>query len=262
MNLENKEIPADEVEQLPAEEVKEEVVTEKVLTEEPTTETAETEPAVKENKAVAEPVAEKTEPASEEITIEPGTEEVKPTEGTEENEDYTADSAKWYVLHTFSGYENVAKENLETVVDKYGLQNRIFETVIPMEDVVEDRNGKRKIVSRKVMPGYILVKMNYGDDIWHAVTRTRGITGFVGPKGRPLPLTQEEIRKMRLEKVVVVNINLSPNDKVEILDGPLNSFAGTVISVDTAANKVRVMVEMFGREIPVDLALNQIRKLD
>ena len=86
-------------------------------------------------------------------------------------------NSKWYVLHTFSGYENVAKENLEIVVEKYNLHNRIFDIVIPMEDVVEEKNGKRKIVTRKLMPGYILVKMNYGDDIWHAVTRTRGITG-------------------------------------------------------------------------------------
>lgn len=171
-------------------------------------------------------------------------------------------NSKWYVLHTFSGYENVAKENLEIVVEKYNLHNRIFDIVIPMEDVVEEKNGKRKIVTRKLMPGYILVKMNYGDDIWHAVTRTRGITGFVGPKGRPLHLTEEEIRKMHLEKVTVVDINIAPNDKVEVLDGPLNGFVGTVIGVDAQASKCRVMVEMFGRETPVDLSLIQIRKIN
>ena len=170
--------------------------------------------------------------------------------------------AKWYVLHTFSGYENVAKENLEIVTNKYSLQKRIFDIVIPMEDVVEEKNGKRKIVSRKVMPGYILVKMIYGDDIWHAVTRTRGITGFVGPKGRPLHLTEEEIRKMRLEKVAVVNTNLEVGDKVEVLEGALNGFLGSIVSLDTQANKCRVMVEMFGRETPVDLSLEQIRKID
>ena len=108
---------------------------------------------------------------------------------------------KWYVLHTYSGYENVAKENLETMTVKYGLQNRIFDIVIPMEDVIEEKNGKKKLVSRKVMPCYLLVKMIYGDDMWHNITRTRGITGFVGPKGRPLALTEEEIRKMRLEVI-------------------------------------------------------------
>ncbi len=169
--------------------------------------------------------------------------------------------AKWYVLHTFSGYENVAKENLEIVIDKYNLQERIFDIVIPMEDVVEEKNGKRKVVSRRLMPGYVYVKMIYGDDIWHAVTRTRGITGFVGPKGRPLPLTDEETLKMHLEKVVMVNTDLRENDKVEVLDGPLNGFVGTVVGIDNQANKCRVIVEMFGRETPVDLGLDQVKKL-
>lgn len=181
---------------------------------------------------------------------------------TEIKVDIARESAKWYVLHTFSGYENVAKENLEIVKDKYSLQERIFDIVIPMEDVVEEKNGKQKIVSRKVMPGYIMVKMIYGDDIWHAVTRTRGITGFVGPKGRPLHLTDEEIRKMRLEKNTVVDISISENDKVEVLDGALNGFVGTVISVDRENAKCKVMVEMFGRDTPVDLNLDQIRKFD
>lgn len=181
---------------------------------------------------------------------------------TEIQVDSVMENAKWYVLHTFSGYENVAKENLEIVKDKYNLQERIFDIVIPMEDVVEDKNGKKKIVSRKVMPGYIMVKMIYGDDIWHAVTRTRGITGFVGPKGRPLHMTEEEIRKMRLEKNTVVDITITENDKVEVLDGALNGFVGTVISVDTENAKCKVMVEMFGRDTPVDLTLDQVRKVD
>ena len=180
---------------------------------------------------------------------------------TEKTVDSEMEEAKWYVLHTFSGYENVAKENLEIVKDKYNLQHRIFDIVIPMEDVVEEKNGKQKIVSRKVMQGYIIVKMIYGDDIWHAVTRTRGITGFVGPKGRPLPLTDEEIRKMRLEKNTVVDITISENDKVEVLDGALNGFVGTVIAVDRENAKLKVMVEMFGRDTPVDLNLDQVRKI-
>lgn len=172
------------------------------------------------------------------------------------------EEAKWYVLHTYSGYENVAKENLEIVIDKYALQKRIFDIIIPMEDVVEEKNGKRQVVSRKLMPGYIIVKMIYGDDIWHAITRTRGITGFVGPKGRPLPLTEDEIHKMRLEKVAVVATDLEENDKVEVLEGALNGFVGTVVAVDAIANKCRVVVEMFGRETPVDLSLEQVRKVD
>ncbi len=170
--------------------------------------------------------------------------------------------AKWYVLHTFSGYENVAKENLEIVIAKYNLQLRIFDIVIPMEDVVEEKNGKRKIVTRKLMPGYILVKMIYGDDIWHAVTRTRGITGFVGPKGRPLHLGEDEVRKMHLEKVVVVNTNLQVGSKVEILDGALSGFVGTITGIEENTNKCRVVVEMFGRETPVDVSLDQVKELD
>jgi transcriptional antiterminator NusG len=181
---------------------------------------------------------------------------------TEEKVDSAIENAKWYVLHTFSGYENVAKENLEIVIDKYNLQERIFDIVIPMEDVVEEKNGKKKIVSRKLMPGYILAKMVYGDDIWHAITRTRGITGFAGPKGRPLPMTEEEIRKMRLEKNTTIDVSIVENDKVEVLDGALNGFVGTVISVDIENAKCKVMVEMFGRDTPVDLNLDQIRRID
>lgn len=166
--------------------------------------------------------------------------------------------SKWYVLHTFSGYENVAKENLETVVEKFNLQDRIFDIVIPMEDVIEEKNGKKKLVSRKVMPCYLLVKMIYGDDMWHNITRTRGITGFVGPKGRPLALTKEEIRKMRLE-VIRTDVNIQIGDKVEVIDGPLMNMLGTVLTVDEVNSRAKVNVEMFGRETPVDLDFSQLR---
>ncbi len=194
------------------------------------------------------------------------TEAVEPAMSPEEEEmakkiEEARKEAKWYALHTFSGYENVAKENLEIVIEKYNLQLRIFDIVIPMEDVVEEKNGKRKVVTRKLMPGYIFVKINYGDDIWHAVTRTRGITGFVGPKGRPLHLGDDEIRKMHLEKVVVVNTNLVVGSKVEILEGALSGFVGTVTAIDDSTNKCRVVVEMFGRETPVDVSLDQVKEL-
>jgi transcriptional antiterminator NusG len=170
------------------------------------------------------------------------------------------EEAKWYVLHTFSGYENVAKENLKTVVEKFNLKDRIFDIIIPMEDVIEEKNGKKKLVQRKVMPCYLLVKMIYGDDLWHNITRTRGITGFVGPKGRPLALTEDEVRKMRLEKITV-DMDLEKNDKVEIIDGPLNNFIGVVESVNKDNQRVKVVVEMFGRDTPVDLDFSQIRKI-
>lgn len=169
--------------------------------------------------------------------------------------------AKWYVLHTFSGYENVAKENLETVVEKYNLQDRIFDIVIPMEDVVEEKNGKKKLVQRKVMPCYLLVKMKYGDDLWHNVTRTRGITGFVGPKGRPLALTEQEVQKMRLEKIALPT-NLAEGDKIEVIDGPLNTMIGVILAVDNENQRAKVNVEMFGRETAVDLDFDQFRKIN
>ncbi len=168
---------------------------------------------------------------------------------------------KWYVLHTFSGYENVAKENLETVVEKFNLQDRIFDIVIPMEDVVEEKNGKKKLVQRKAMPCYILVKMKYADDLWHNVTRTRGITGFVGPKGRPLALTEEEVVKLRLEKIKV-EVDLQEGDKIEIVDGPLNGMIGSVTGINTETGIASVVVEMFGRETAVDVELSQVHKIN
>ncbi len=167
---------------------------------------------------------------------------------------------KWYVLHTFSGYENVAKENLETVVKKFNLQDRIFEIVIPEEDVIEEKNGKKKLVTRKSMPCYLLVKMIYGDDLWHNITNTRGITGFVGPKGRPLALTDEEVMKMRLEKIKV-ETDVEVGDKVEIIEGPLDKMIGTVVAVNLDSGLVTVSVEMFGRENNVELSLEQIHKV-
>ena len=168
---------------------------------------------------------------------------------------------KWYVLHTFSGYENVAKENLETVVKKFNLENRIFEMVIPEESVIEEKNGKKKLVTRKSMPCYLLVKMIYGDDLWHNITNTRGITGFVGPKGRPLALTEEEVMKMRLEKIKV-ETDIEVGDKVEIVEGPLDKMVGDVVSVNAEAGIVTVSVEMFGRENNVELEFGQVHKIN
>ena len=169
--------------------------------------------------------------------------------------------AKWYVLHTFSGYENVAKENLQTVIEKFNLQDRIFDIVIPTEEVVEEKNGKKRLVERKSMPCYILVKMKYADDIWHNVIRTRGITGFVGPKGRPLAMTDDEVIKLRLEKIKV-DVDLKEGDKVEIVDGPLNGQFGEVTAIDTETGHVSVNVEMFNRVTPVDVELSQLRRIN
>ena len=170
---------------------------------------------------------------------------------------------KWYVLHVFSGYENVAKQNLEITIDKYDLQDRIFEIVIPMEDELVEKRGKKVLVPKKTMPGYMLVRMMYGDDIWHAVTRTMYITGFVGPKGRPISITDEEARKMGVDGSVKseakMELDVKVGDIVEIIEGSLASFVGTVKSVDRENQKVTCVVEMFGRESEVELSFNQIR---
>ena len=169
-------------------------------------------------------------------------------------------NAKWYALHTFSGYENVAKENLETVRTKFGLENRIFDIIIPMETVLEEKKGKKKLVERRSMPCYIFVKMIYGDDLWHNVTRTRGVTGFVGPNGRPLALTEEEVRKNKLEKIIV-KVDLAVGDDVEVIDGPLEGTVGKITSVNTDTSIATISVEMFGRATSVDLGFDQIRKV-
>lgn len=166
---------------------------------------------------------------------------------------------KWYVLHTFSGYENVAKKNLETVIEKFNLQDRIFEIVIPMEDVVEEKKGKKVLVQRKSMPCYIFVKMKYADDLWHNVVATRGITGFAGPKGRPLPLPEEDVIKMKLEKIKV-EVDVAVDDLIEVVDGPLCGMVGKVSKVNSEEGIVTAIIEMFGRETSVDLQFSQIRK--
>lgn len=164
---------------------------------------------------------------------------------------------QWYVLHTFSGYENMVQDNLYKVVETNNLQDDILEVQIPMEDTIEEKNGKRKVVQRKMFPTYVLVKMRYRDSLWHTIVNTRGVTGFCGPAGRPLPLTQEEIRRMRLEKVNV-DIKINVGDKVKVVMGPLEGFAGEVTDVDSENQKCKVTVSMFGRLTPVELDFAQI----
>lgn len=170
---------------------------------------------------------------------------------------------KWYALHVFSGYENIAKQNLEITIDKYNLQDRIFQIVIPMEDELVEKRGKKVLVPKKTMPGYMLVKMLYGDDIWHAVTRTQYITGFVGPKGRPICITDEEARKMGVDGGVSTEakreLEVKVGDMVEIIEGSLSSFVGTVKDVDAENQKLTCLVEMFGRESEVELSFSQVR---
>ena len=164
---------------------------------------------------------------------------------------------RWYVLHTFSGYENMVQDNLYKTIESHSLQDYILEVKVPMEDVIEEKNGKKKVVQRKKFPTYVLLKMRYTDDLWHTIVNTRGVTGFVGPAGRPLQLTEDEVRKMRLEKIVI-DLKVDIGSKVKVVSGPLESFVGDVLAVDTENQKCKVSVEMFGRQTPVDLDFDQI----
>ena len=171
------------------------------------------------------------------------------------------ENAKWYVLHTYSGYEQMVQDNLYMVFKKNNMEDRLFEVLVPMEDVVEEKGGKRKVVQRKKFPCYVIVKMDYDNKMWHMVTNTRGVTGFVGPQGRPMPLTDEEIKRMHLEKIVV-ETDMEVGKRVKVIQGPLEGFVGTVETVDAAQSKCKVVVSMFGRDTTVELEMYQIEKVD
>lgn len=168
---------------------------------------------------------------------------------------------RWYALRTYTGYEAIAKQNLEITTGKFNLEDRILEIIIPMEEILVEKRGKKVLVQKKTMPGYILVKMVYGDDIWHAVTNTQYVTSFVGPEGRPEFITDEEIARMRLE-TVKVDATLAVADTIEIIDGPLASLVGKVMSVDIENSKCKASVEVFGRDTTVELNLDQLRKIN
>ena len=163
-----------------------------------------------------------------------------------------ADNAKWYVVHTYSGYENTVAASIEKAVENRGLRDLIQEVSIPLETVTEITDNGPKTVERKVFPGYVLVKMVMTDDTWHLVRNIRGATGFVGSGNKAIPLTDEEIAALGVEKREVVVGN------VKITDGALESFLGTVEEIDLDRSKVRVVVSMFGRETPVELELDQV----
>ena len=164
---------------------------------------------------------------------------------------------KWYILHTYSGYEAIVKEDLLRLIENNNLQDSIVDVKIPTEQTIEEKaNGKKKVVERKLLPCYVFIKMVYSNQLWYLVTNTRGVTGFCGPQGRPIPMKEDEIRKMRLEEYVV-DADFKAGDRVSIDNGPLEGFVGTVEELDVDKNRVRVTVSMFGRETPVELELDQ-----
>ena len=170
-----------------------------------------------------------------------------------------AETAKWYVVHTYSGYENTVKATIEKTVESRQLHDRILSVSIPLETVTEiTESGVSKTYDRKVFPGYVLVKMVYSDETWHVIRNIRGVTGFVGTSSNdPTPLTEDEVYEMGVEKREII-VNYTVGDTVRILDGPLSSFTGTVESVEVDKNAVSVIVSMFGRETAVEFELDQV----
>ena len=167
---------------------------------------------------------------------------------------------KWYVVHTYSGYENKVKTDLEKTIKNRELEEFFFDIVVPMEEQIEIKEGKRKTNLKKVFPGYVLIKMIVTEESWYIVRNTRGVTGFVGSGTDPIPLTNEEIRNMGFE-ATVVNVDYDVNDTVRVVNGPLASFIGTVQEINKEKNKVKVLVSMFGRETPVELEFSQVEKV-
>lgn len=168
---------------------------------------------------------------------------------------------KWYILHTYSGYEAMVKDSLEKMIENNNLGDYIVDLKIPMEQVIEEKNGKKKVVERKLLPCYVFIKMIYTNQIWYYVTSTRGVTGFCGPQGRPIPMKPEEIRKMRLEEPVCTE-EFAIGDVVTIEDGPLAGFVGTVKELNPIAQKAKIATTMFDRVTEVDVEYVQIKKVD
>ena len=167
---------------------------------------------------------------------------------------------RWYVVHTYSGYENKVKTDLEKMIKNRELQDYFFDIIVPMEEQIEIKDGKTKTNLKKVFPGYVLVKMIVTEQTWYIVRNTRGVTGFVGSGTDPIPLTEIEIRKMGFD-IQSFNINYEVNDQIRVITGPFENFTGTVISINKEKHKVKVMISMFGRETPVDVDFTEVEKI-
>jgi len=171
---------------------------------------------------------------------------------------------RWYVIHTYSGYENKVKTNLEHRIQSTGMQERIFQVVIPTEDVMEIRGGKKQITQRRVFPGYVLVQMDLDDDSWYVVRNTPGVTGFVGSSAKPTPLSDQEVTNI-IEKTTYEKpkpkTEFEEGQSVRVIEGPLADFTGTIAEINVDQNKLKVLVSIFGRETPVELTFNQVAKL-
>ena len=176
---------------------------------------------------------------------------------SQENEE----KANWYVIHTYSGYENKVKTDLEKTIKNRELEDFFFNIIVPMEEQIEIKDGKRKTNLKKVFPGYVLIKMIVTEESWYIVRNTRGVTGFVGSGTDPIPLTEAEIRNMGFDDVPV-NVDYDINDTVQVINGPLEGFVGVVQEINQEKQKVKVLVSMFGRETPVELEFAQVQKVN
>ena len=199
--------------------------------------------------------------ATENIAADSEEPEVQTPEQPEE--DYLSSQGEWFVIHTYSGYENKVKTNLEHRIDSMDMTGKIFKVVIPVEDEVEVRDGQRRTVQRKVFPGYVLVQMDMSDDSWYVVRNTPGVTGFVGPASKPVPLVEAEIRAILKPKTDApkVKIAFQVGQSIRVIDGPFSEFVGVVDGVYPEKGKIRVMLSFLGRETPVELDFLQIEKL-
>lgn len=181
----------------------------------------------------------------------------------EKEEEVESDDRAWYVVHCYSGYENKVRHNLEQRIETMGMKDAIFDVVVPTEEEIEVKDGKRRTVERRVFPGYILVNMLMTEESWYVVRNTPGVTGFVGMGNQPTPLRPEEVASIvkRMEaEAPRIKVTFKSGERVRIVDGPFNDFRGTVSEIDMERAKVRVMVNFFGRETPVELDFLQVEK--
>ena len=167
---------------------------------------------------------------------------------------------RWYVVHTYSGYENKVKTDLEKTIKNRELEEYFFDIIVPMEEQIEIKDGKKKTNLKKVFPGYVLVKMIVTEETWYIVRNTRGVPGFVGSGTDPIPLTDDEIRNMGFEEASI-NVDYEINEQVEVMNGAFEGFVGTVQEINKEKHKVKVLVSMFGRETPVELEFSQVKKV-
>ncbi len=183
----------------------------------------------------------------------------------EEAEPVKDPELKWYVIHTYSGYENKVRANLLRRIESMNMKDKIFQILVPTEEEIEFKDGKRKTVQKKIYPGYVLVEMIMRDDSWYVVRNTSGVTGFVGPGVKPIPLPEEEVkvilRHMGLEAPVRVNLDIEVGQGVRITHGPFQDFHGIVDEVNSEREKIKVLITIFGRETPVELEFSQVEKL-